>query len=255
MRINIVGSGNVATHLAKTLKTCGHIITDIASRDIDHAKNLAQSVNANATTDLSRLSAADVTIISVSDNSIENVAQALLHTNSSQTILHTSGATPLNVLSGFENRGVLYPCMTFSKDDTIDLSKCPFLTEANTQKAKDQISEIVTSLGARQIECDSERRAHIHVAAVFSSNFTNHMLSLTKQIMDKEHMPFDVLEPLVNQTIRKGFKEQPHEAQTGPARRGDTLTIESHCKYLSFDKKLLKVYQTLTKSIEESYEI
>lgn len=255
MRINIIGSGNVATHLAKALKTCGHIITDIASRNIDHARSLAQSVNANATTDMSSLSPADVTIISVSDNSIEDVAHALTLISPSQTVLHTSGATSLSVLSEFENRGVLYPCMTFSKEDTIDLSKCPFLTEANTPKAKAKISEIVTSLGARQTECDSERRAHIHVAAVFSSNFTNHMLSLAKQIMDKEHVEFDILEPLVNQTIRKGFKEQPHEAQTGPARRGDSLTIERHCEYLSFDKKLLKVYQTLTKSIEESYEI
>ncbi len=255
MRINIIGSGNVATHLAKGLKSRGHTIVYIASRNLEHANELAQRVEAKPTTDISNLSTADVTIISVSDNSIKDVANELSCANFKQTVLHTSGATPLSVLSDFESHGVLYPCMTFSKEDTIDLSKCPFLTEASTQKAKEIISEIIKSLGARQTECDSEKRSHLHVAAVFASNFTNHMLTLAKQIMDKEMLPFDILEPLVTQTISKGFRGQPHEAQTGPARRRDTSTIERHCEYLRDNERLLKVYQTLTKSIEDTYEI
>ncbi len=255
MRINIIGSGNVATHLAKALSASSHDIICIASRKIEHASQLAFEVNAKAITDLSELENADVTILCVSDSAIGEVAKELSRIDSAQTILHTSGATSLNVLNDFDNRGVLYPCMTFSKNDAIDMSQCPFLTEAHTPKVKYIISEIVTSLGARETECDSERRSHIHVAAVFASNFTNHMLTLAKKVMDKEQLPFDVLQPLVNQTISKGFKIDPHDAQTGPARRHDTSTIERHCDFLSFDDNLLNIYKTLTESIEKSYEI
>ena len=42
--------------------------------------------------------------------------------------------------------------------------------------------------------------------------------------------------------------------QSGPARRGDQITIDKHLNLLEKHKGLLHLYQTLSKSIEQTYE-
>ncbi len=48
MRITIIGSGNVATHLAAAFKNAGHSIVQVYSRDMQNASLLAYHVRAEA---------------------------------------------------------------------------------------------------------------------------------------------------------------------------------------------------------------
>jgi glutamyl-tRNA reductase len=57
MRITLIGSGNVATHLGAALKNAGHQIIQVYSRNLQHAALLAYHIKAEAIDDLQQISA------------------------------------------------------------------------------------------------------------------------------------------------------------------------------------------------------
>jgi len=57
--------------------------------------------------------------------------------------------------------------------------------------------------------------------------------------------------PLILETANKITTLPPLEAQTGPAKRNDTKTIEKHTAMLT--KNQQEIYTLLTKSIQNTY--
>src|SRR5579863_5150115 len=97
MRISIIGSGNVATHLAAAFKNAGHRIVQVYSRQIHHASLLAYHVNAEAIDTLDHINLdTDLFVIAVRDDAIETMASRLGRFGI--LTVHTSGATDLQVL-------------------------------------------------------------------------------------------------------------------------------------------------------------
>lgn len=250
--INIIGSGNVGTQLAIALKNSGYEIACIASRDRSHAEKLAQQVGAKCTTTICQMRHADITIIAVSDNSIGEVCNALVANGETGIVVHTSGATPMSALASMPHHGVLYPCMTFTKGDDINLKNCPFLVEAGDGETLNSIKGLASRIGGSVTECDSNGRRSLHLAAVLASNFTNHMLLKAQEVLQTADLPLSILKPLTEQTIDKAFRMSPLEAQTGPARRNDTATIERHRSIIN-NKHLAKIYEAVTESIIATY--
>ncbi|MDR2802350.1 MAG: NAD(P)-binding domain-containing protein, partial [Prevotellaceae bacterium] len=122
-RITIIGSGNVATHMAKALYAKGCVIVEIAGRTLAHAQTLAQTVNAHAASDVQKLLPADIYIIAVTDAAIPEVAKKL---NAGDVpVAHTSGSTDITVLNKFTHHGVLYPLQTFSRERPLDWDTVP----------------------------------------------------------------------------------------------------------------------------------
>ena len=62
----------------------------------------------------------------------------------------------------------------------------------------------------------------------------------------------DVLVPLIEATLAKTVDISPLQGQTGPARRGDTDIITSHCAMLSQERAIL--YKMLSQSIINQYK-
>ena len=100
---------------------------------------------------------------------------------------------------------------------------------------------------------DSEERKALHVAAVFASNFTNHMLTLSKEILQKNDLSFDLLKPLITETINKSLTIGPENAQTGPAVRSDLEILDHHMEFLQEDPKLAEIYQLISQAIIDRY--
>jgi predicted short-subunit dehydrogenase-like oxidoreductase (DUF2520 family) len=97
----------------------------------------------------------------------------------------------------------------------------------------------------------AERRA-LHVAAVLACNFTNHLLALANDITDDEELEFDLLKPLIRETVRKALEaDHPADVQTGPARRNDMQVIENHLAYLRPRPVTARIYELLTESIRQ----
>ena len=98
-----------------------------------------------------------------------------------------------------------------------------------------------------------ERRA-LHVAAVFASNFTNHMLTISKTIMSGHNLEYEFLRPLISETINKSLSFGPEAAQTGPARRGDLEILDSHMEFLKEDEELSEIYRVISQHIVDHYD-
>jgi predicted short-subunit dehydrogenase-like oxidoreductase (DUF2520 family) len=97
---------------------------------------------------------------------------------------------------------------------------------------------------------DSSQREVLHLAAVFTNNFANHMLFWAKTLVDAEGLDFNLLRPLARETVEKAFFLTPELAQTGPARRGDLKTMQSHIEQLQANPELISLYKTLSASIQ-----
>ncbi len=250
MHISIIGSGNVAWHLAKAFLQAGHTIDAIACRNPQHAADIVQFSHSSYSTIDNVPIDSDIYIIAVSDASILNVAQQM--PNVSGAVYHTSGASSMDQLTGFKHYGVFYPCQTFSKGDIIDYAKMPFFIEGNDEYASHQADSLARSISSNVQFATGIQRTQLHIAAVIASNFTNHMLHLAKKQMESNGLDFNMLQPLVSQTMAKAFSSTPFDAQTGPARRHDTNTIERH-KLLIEDINTRNIYNIITDSIEKTY--
>ena len=55
----------------------------------------------------------------------------------------------------------------------------------------------------------SEQRKYIHLAAVFACNFTNHMYAISEKLLKEHGLPFDILQPLIQETSDKIKKISP----------------------------------------------
>jgi hypothetical protein len=101
-------------------------------------------------------------------------------------------------------------------------------------------------------EISSDQRKSLHLAAVFVNNFTNHLFQIGNELCGEHRLPFDILLPLIRETVQKLDHLSPLDAQTGPARRNDQKTMENHLHQLD-NKNYKDIYTLLSKSINEKY--
>lgn len=249
----IIGSGNVASHLAKAINRCHHV-TQIYSRNISHATELAEQLNDCKATDLltDLDKSADIYIISVSDDAINCVANAM--PNVAGIVVHTSGSVEIELLANISNHiGVFYPLQTFSKDSEVNISEVPFFLEASDGMTMDALKKLAYSLSDHVYLADSYQRQTLHVAAVFACNFFNNLLDISTEILKKEGYSLEILAPLIEMTAFKALEAGAFKAQTGPAVRGDVATIHKHIA--SLDPALKEIYRLLSQSIIDRHNI
>lgn len=253
MRISFIGSGRVATHLAKVLSK-QHQIVQIYSRNIAHAEKLAQLVNAEAIVNDQKLVAdIDLLIIAVSDQAISQVIQAIGRYLENVLIVHTSGSTNLDVLTQYHAKsGVFYPLQTFSVEREIAWGNTPLFVEAAFTDDQDILTQLANSLSNRVYQYSSEQRLSLHLAAVFACNFSNYCYDMAKQVVDSKQVDFSLLYPLILETANKVTQNDPRAMQTGPAIRGDLNILNMHEKMLEADERedLKKIYHMLSQGIQ-----
>ncbi len=252
MEISFIGSGNVATHLAKACFDKGITIKDIYSKSIENAKVLADLCNAKPIDNLDDLSS-DVAliIISVSDNALPDIISKIENVKAS--VVHTSGSTSIDILkSKNHDYGVFYPLQTFSKNKNVNIEEVPFFIEASSGDLKLALKLFCEILGAEANEADSVQRLNLHIAAVFACNFSNHMYAIAEELLLKNNLNFDLLKPLITETAQKIQSLSPKLAQTGPAVRKDSLTIDKHLQALQSEKHLFELYKAISEDIAKN---
>ncbi len=253
-KISFIGSGNVATQLAKAFDRSGYTIHQIISRHKENAFKLAKLFGAYHSDDIRDLYPdIELLVIAVSDDEIENVASEI-NLNSS-IVVHTSGAVPMNVLADTSlNYGVLYPLQSFSGTKETDLRNVPILIEGSDELVLRSLDKIAYDISNVVVKMNSSDRSKIHLAAVIVNNFTNHMFSKAEQYLNNNDLSFKILLPLIRETVEKLDKLSPYEAQTGPARRGDHETINRHLSMLKDNEDIARFYALMSKMIEDSYK-
>lgn len=242
IKVVILGSGNVGTHLFKAFKNNSKFeINQWYSRNL---KDISQYSNSVKITDqIDKLEFADIYILAVNDDSIHDLSTQLSFTN--RFVCHTSGSKPIDVIDLKNRSGVFYPLQTFSKESEIDFSKIPICIESSNAEDMITLKNVSKALGCSYHEIDSNQREKLHLAAVFVNNFTNHMYTIAKEITDKSKIDFNILKPLISETVNKIYTLDPKVAQTGPAIRGDNKTINKHLLVLK-SKKHKELYELIT---------
>jgi predicted short-subunit dehydrogenase-like oxidoreductase (DUF2520 family) len=188
--------------------------------------------------------------LAISDDAILPMAAQLAQLGDIP-IVHTSGATPMNVFRMFFKRyGIFYPLQTFSIDKEVDFEQVPINIDSNEAIFKTVLGGIAQSITPHVYYLDDEQRKNLHVAAVFVNNFTNAMFQAAHEICAREGLPFQILMPLIAETMDKIKTLSPKEAQTGPAIRKDYETIDRHLEYLrKYPLEYFSVYRIMSEFI------
>lgn len=252
MKAVLIGAGNVATNLARALNDVGVAVVQVYSHTIAHARELADAVGAAATDSLAEIaSGADIYIISVKDDAVASVVE-MVPDNGSLWV-HTSGSVPMTVFEGKRSRyGVFYPMQSFSRQIKTAFDEVPFFVEGDSEATAVAIDELAGRLSRRVFRATSEQRKLLHIAAVFSCNFANHLWTLASDVLHDAGLPFDVMLPLISTTVDKLRLLSPAESQTGPAVRRDANVMQSHLSMLDADKA--RIYEMLSNSIMKRHE-
>jgi predicted short-subunit dehydrogenase-like oxidoreductase (DUF2520 family) len=257
LQIGLFGTGRVASALAPALVAAGHYVAFVASRTPGPAQALAASLpGCTALVQEAALAApppADVYLLAVPDA----VVPALLaggHWPAGALVVHIAGALPLAVFAAQPQvrGGVLYPLQTFSPGRRIDWPTVPLFVEAANTDDQVILLALARSLSQRVALLDSAQRLRLHLGAVWASNFTNHLLGVAHALLAEANLPFELLHPLVRETVDKALQAQPspYVVQTGPAVRHDVPTLVAHEATLAAHPAWQALYAQLTASIQ-----
>jgi predicted short-subunit dehydrogenase-like oxidoreductase (DUF2520 family) len=254
--VSVIGSGNLAWHLAPALDNAGFAVREVYSRNPTHAEALVERLyqaEVKASLDFST-STSSVFIIASSDDIIQEIVREIVLPEDA-ILVHTSGGQPLNVLgyAATPNLGVFYPLQTFSKARKIEFSDIPIFVESENSVTEKLLMAMARSISSSVFKITSHDRQALHVSAVFAANFTNHMLLLAQEVMKENSLSFDWLKPLITEMLTKSLTIGPENAQTGPARRGDFETLDKHMEFLKDNESAAELYKLISQDIVDRY--
>lgn len=247
LKISIIGYGKLAHHLVQRCKSCKEIrIHQILVR----YKPATDDTSLEFIDDITLLDDnTDLIILTVQDKNIEDVSQNIPFVH--VPIVHTSGVKSSLLLERFDHYGVWYPVQTFGVGSTINWEKVPICILNSDEIIGDILQKFTALLGCKAYAITEDQRQYLHLAAVFSNNFTNHLLTYVEKILSSRSIDKALITPLLRQTIDNFEVISPELAQTGPAVRNDVSTMESHIEllYSLHLDDAISVYRTLSQSI------
>lgn len=249
MRLLIIGAGNVATVFGRLLKASGHDIVQVVSRSIENAKILGEEMECPAAAGFSDIDkTADVYLAAMSDAALNEMRESI--DIDDKIIVHTAGAVSKDILKPVSpNYGVIYPLQSLNKERLETGLQIPLLIDGSNDYSKAVISELAYSISALVKQASDQERLKLHVAAVVSNNFTNHLYKLAFDYCKAENLDFQMLLPLIEETALRLRKYPPAAMQTGPAKRKDIATLDKHLKILNNHPALKLVYLRMSDSI------
>lgn len=253
MKIVFVGAGNLASNLAKALHGHGNEIIQVFSRTMESARELAEKTDSTPVTDYDAIADdADLYIISVKDSVLKDVVGSVCNKKRKGLFVHTAGSISVDVFAGHTERyGGFYPMQSFSKQREVDFNNIPFFIEAANADDCRMLKELASTLSDSVYDLSSVARKHLHLAAVFASNFANHCYELCDEILGKYDIPFEVMLPLIDEIARKVHSVKPREAQTGPAIRYDRNVMDMQKNLLADTPRIQRIYEIMSDSIHE----
>lgn len=247
--LTFLGSGNVASHLAQAFTAAGCVVDQIYSPHLENARRLADGVKAEPIDSFSQISSsADAYIVAITDDALAHLADELHLPD--RLVVHTSGTTPMSVLTGVSSRcAVMWPPQTFAREVPMDYSQLHFCIEASSDEVAMQVEALARMVTPHIHHLDSEQRRWAHLASVFVNNFGNAVNAIAQEMMRAHGLDYDMLLPLIRETSLRADGPDLWERQTGPARRRDKATIGSHLDMLSDMPQLKELYEMMTKII------
>jgi predicted short-subunit dehydrogenase-like oxidoreductase (DUF2520 family) len=258
-----IGAGKLGTTLARAMHENGISILYFLSKDIilEHGRFLPKTkfirqLNKSAFDKINTI------IITVPDDQIKNVVNKLKRVDINWEgiiVFHTSGCLSSEKLKSLSARGAfvgsVHPMQTF--DDYFlppAIFKNITFTIEGDHHVYNFVEKITEILSANILKLNAESKVLYHIAAVASSNFFTALLDyssgLYKELNFDEKAIKKLILPIVNQSLINFEKNNSKDSLTGPLKRGDWNTIESHVHYLKKNQNsYLPIYKEISNYI------
>lgn len=253
MRIVIIGSGNIAHFFVPLFQQAGHTVLQIYSPNIHNAAALANANHIPSFTNEldSLIKDADVYILAVKDDALKQLnAQLRLK---DKIVIHCAGAVPVSVIKDIsDHTAVIWTLYSIRKNNLPTINKVPLIVEAADAVTLPVIMELAGAISASVLNVDFQQRQRLHLNAVFVNNFSNHLFTIAQKLSEEEKLPFNVLQPIMEQTIFQLRNTLPSESQTGPAIRKDEATMQKHLSLLEGHGIWQEIYRNISQSIQQS---
>src|SRR5690606_14214316 len=178
--ISIAGSGSATKVMLSAPTSNDSRFNSIWARNKSKAKELATEFELKIIEDPPLFNQSDVLIVAVSDKSIKEVAEKFSSFNG--LFIHLSGTTPVEHLKS-KRSAVIWPIQSLNtKNANLNV---PFGYECQAEDENLVIS-IIQSFGGNPVRMDYQIRSHLHMVAVFCNNFTNFVMTIADDLLDKK---------------------------------------------------------------------
>lgn len=250
-RHHIIGTGRWGTWLARRLQATGHEIITVRNRTGSSAKKLAKELKVTWTSNLSDYKdfhEGDILWFCVPDAEISALHETLGDVSDKTSVVHCSGTSPmLNAATA----GVFWPIQSITAETEPVWSNLPIIIQASSPafaKTLVRIASEVSTLRPKVVASNKDRM-RMHLGAVMTQNFSNLLWTLTEEVLAKADLDYKELLPLAQNHLRKLETQSPQVLQTGPAKRGDTNTIDAHLALLKGHEDATEIYTLLSEQI------
>lgn len=251
--VTLIGTGNVAWQLGAAFRQAGVPIAQVYGRNATKTFELAHHLGAKPVQNWQDLSVLDgIVILCVKDDAISQVASSFL--DSPRLLVHTSGSVSMYVMEGkAQHIGVFYPLQSLHRNRWVNWSEIPICIEASSPEALNEVSWLATRISDKVVQLSSDERRWLHLAAVLVSNFTNFLYIQAASLCNAHGLSFQLLQPLITETVRRLEISPPKDWQTGPARRNDVQVMNLHMELLKENPVLQQLYRKFSESIVRYY--
>lgn len=208
-RLRVVGPGRAGGALARALGAVGWDVAQPVRREEDPS--------AAAT-------GVDLVVVATPDAAVGPVASAIRPV-AGTVVAHLAGSLGLEVLAPHPSPASLHPLVSLPSPEV----GAERLRGAWFAVAGDPlVGQVVADLGGRSFAVGDEDRTLYHAAACVAAN---HLVALTgsvQRLAAHIGVPFDAYLELMQGTLDNVAVLGPRAALTGPAARGDLLTVAAH---------------------------
>ena len=256
MKIAIIGTGNVATFLIEKVRNTDWTIIQIIGKDAIKNNNFLLPENLKYSNQIEDLDKnVDVVLVCVTDNVVLSVINKISIEN--RLIIYFSGSLPLHI---FQNRSntiaCIWPIFSIQKNNIPTAADLPLIIsylESIPIIHQKLFMEIVAAISNNYNILNDHQKEVLHLCATITNNFSNHLFTIAKDILDKENIEFKSLLPLILNTTEKLRNSEPNKNQTGAAIRGDSTTMQKHEALLLDNPQNVELYKLMSKLIMEYY--
>ncbi len=249
MNFSIIGSGNIATFIGTRCLEAGRVIDEVISTNEETGKALAKKLKASFTSDYKK-SEASTFLLAVPDDAIRDLSKTDFFKE--KKVIHTSGSIGLKEIENIsEHIACIWPIYSIQKEKLPTRKDIPFVLQSSNLPSRKKAVSFLKCLTNNVTEASDEQKRVLHLSAVLVNNFTNHLFAQSEKLLKSNDLNFELMLPIIQNTIEKLATASPSQLQTGPAIRGDESTLAKHMELLQHTPALKEIYRQLSSTIAD----
>ena len=243
MDLAVVGAGRVGTSLAVLWRRAGHRVVAVAGGAATPERAARFLPDVPVLDAIGAAKAAEIVVIATPDAAIGSVCEEMAAAgalDAANAVVHASGATGLDALGPAAAAGAttlsVHPLQTCPTVEA-GVERIPgstFAVTAHDDKAYALGERLARDAGGHPVRIEDSRKPLYHAAAVFASNYLVTVTALAEELglVAGIDDPIAALAPLQEATLANIGRVGPDEALTGPAVRGDAITLQRNLEAL-----------------------